>query len=73
MRPRSTYSATRFTTDRESSRASAHIRPQRGVAVFRLTDHIERLFNSAKILMIDTPWTVADLVEAAKAVVRESG
>ena len=29
----------------------------RGVAVFRLTDHIERLFNSAKILMIDTPWT----------------
>jgi branched-chain amino acid aminotransferase len=45
----------------------------RGVAVFRLTDHIERLFNSAKILMIQTPWNVGDLVEASKAVVRENG
>jgi branched-chain amino acid aminotransferase len=45
----------------------------RGVAVFRLTEHIERLFNSAKILMIETPWTVSDLVAAAKAVVRDSG
>ena len=45
----------------------------RGVAVFRLTDHIERLFNSAKILMIETPWNVGDLVDASKAVVRENG
>jgi branched-chain amino acid aminotransferase len=45
----------------------------RGVAVFRLTDHIERLFNSAKILMIDVPWSVSDLVQAAKSVVRDNG
>lgn len=43
-----------------------------GVAVFRLTDHIKRLFNSAKILMIDTPWTVTDLVDASKLVVRDN-
>lgn len=47
-------------------------RTDRGVAVFRLTDHINRLFDSAKILMIDTPWSVPDLVEASKAVVREN-
>jgi len=45
----------------------------RGPAIFRLTDHINRLFNSAKILMINTPWTVTDIVEASKAVVRENG
>ena len=45
----------------------------RGVAVFRLTDHIERLFNSAKILMIDMSWSVGDLVEACKTVVRVNG
>jgi len=41
-----------------------------GPAVFRLTDHIERLFNSAKIMMIDLPYTVDDLVEATKETVR---
>jgi branched-chain amino acid aminotransferase len=41
-----------------------------GGAVFRLTDHIVRLFNSAKILMIDVPNTVDELVEATKATVR---
>jgi branched-chain amino acid aminotransferase len=45
----------------------------RGVAVFRLTDHINRLFNSAKILMIQTPWTPADLIEASKKVVASNG
>ncbi|WP_421118983.1 branched-chain amino acid transaminase [Aquihabitans daechungensis] len=44
-----------------------------GPAVFRLTDHIERLFNSAKIMMMDIPYTVDELVEATKLVVRESG
>ena len=44
-----------------------------GPAVFRLTDHIERLFNSAKILMMDLPYSVDELVEATKLVVRESG
>ena len=41
-----------------------------GVAVFRLTEHIQRLFMSAKILMIDVPFTPAQLVEATKELVR---
>ena len=41
-----------------------------GPAVFRLTEHIERLFNSAKIMMMDIPYTVDELVEATKAVGR---
>ena len=41
-----------------------------GPAVFRLTDHITRLFNSAKIFMIDVPFTAEQLVEATKETVR---
>ncbi len=41
-----------------------------GGAVFRLTDHIERLFDSAKIFIIDIPYTVEQLVEATKETVR---
>jgi len=41
-----------------------------GAAVFRLTDHIVRLFNSAKIFMIDIPYTVEEIVEATKETVR---
>lgn len=44
-----------------------------GVAVFRLTDHISRLFASAKILMMDVPFSPAELVEASKEVVRVNG
>ena len=44
-----------------------------GPAVFRLTDHIERLFNSAKIFLIDIPYTVSQLVEATKETVRVNG
>jgi branched-chain amino acid aminotransferase len=44
-----------------------------GPAVFRLTDHMERLHNSARIMMMDLPYTVEELVEATKLVVRESG
>jgi branched-chain amino acid aminotransferase len=44
-----------------------------GPAVFRLTDHILRLFNSAKIFMIDVPFTVSELVEATKETVRVNG
>lgn len=40
-----------------------------GPAIFRLTDHIERLFNSAKIFMIDVPYTVAELIDATKKTV----
>jgi len=44
-----------------------------GVAVFRLTDHIRRLFTSAKVFMIDVPFDVADLVAASKRVVSANG
>ena len=40
-----------------------------GPAVFRLTDHIVRLFDSAQILMMDIPFTVDELVEATKRTV----
>jgi branched-chain amino acid aminotransferase len=38
--------------------------------VFRLTPHIKRLFNSCKILFIDVPFTVDQLVAATKETVR---
>ena len=44
-----------------------------GPAVFRLTDHIVRLFNSAKIFMIDVPFSIEELIEATKATVRVNG
>lgn len=40
-----------------------------GPSIFRLTEHIERLFNSAKIFMIDVPYTVAELIDATKKTV----
>jgi branched-chain amino acid aminotransferase len=44
-----------------------------GPAVFRLTDHIRRLFDSAKIFMIDVPFTVDEIIEATKATVAVNG
>ena len=41
-----------------------------GPAIFRLTEHIERLFNSAKIFMIDIPFTPDEIIEATKETVR---
>ena len=45
----------------------------RGVAVFRLREHIERLFVSAKIFMIDVPYSVDDIMDATRTVVRVNG
>ncbi len=45
----------------------------RGPAVFRLGDHITRLFNSAKIFMIDIPFTRDEIIEATKVTVRVNG
>ena len=42
----------------------------RGVAVFRLGDHIRRLFASAKVFMIDIPYAPEQIVEATREVVR---
>jgi branched-chain amino acid aminotransferase len=44
-----------------------------GPAVFRLTDHIQRLFDSAKLIMMEIPYTRDEIVEACKLTVRESG
>jgi branched-chain amino acid aminotransferase len=45
----------------------------RGVAVFRLREHIERLFASAKILLIDVPFAVDQIIEATRQVVKVNG
>ena len=45
----------------------------RGPAVFRLTEHIERLHDSAKILGMELPYSAAELIDACKLVVRDSG
>ena len=42
----------------------------RGAAVFRLTPHIERLFSSAKILGIEIPFSVEEIIEAVKETIR---
>ena len=44
-----------------------------GPAVFRLTDHIVRLFDSAKIFMLDIPFTPDELIAATKETVRVNG
>jgi len=44
-----------------------------GPAVFRLTDHVVRLFNSAKIVMMEIPYTVDEIVQAVKDTVRATG
>lgn len=44
----------------------------RGAAVFRLTPHIHRLYQSAKILCIEIPYSPEELIEATKLVVREN-
>lgn len=44
-----------------------------GPGVFRLTEHIARLHSSAKIMGMELPYSVDELVTATKAVVRDSG
>jgi branched-chain amino acid aminotransferase len=44
-----------------------------GPAIFRLTEHIERMHNSAKILGMELPYTVEQLVQACKDTVRSTG
>jgi branched-chain amino acid aminotransferase len=43
-----------------------------GPGIFRLTDHINRLFDSAKIFMMEVPFTRAELVEAVKQTVAQN-
>ena len=43
-----------------------------GTAIFRLVEHTDRLFNSAKILRMKIPFPIEQVEEAQKAVVREN-
>ena len=43
-----------------------------GTAIFRLEEHTQRLFNSAKILRMKIPFTMDEVMEAQKAVVRDN-
>ena len=43
-----------------------------GTAIFRLEEHTERLFNSAKILRMKIPFTMNEVMDAQIAVVREN-
>src|SRR6185437_3101953 len=44
-----------------------------GTAVFRLQEHTERLFNSAKILRMKIPFSPQQLLDAQCSVIRENG
>lgn len=46
---------------------------ERGTAIFRLQEHTERLFNSAKILRMKIPFSMDEVNEAQRAVVRANG
>ena len=42
----------------------------RGPAIFRLREHIERLVVSAKVFLIEVPFTVDELMDATRDLVR---
>lgn len=44
-----------------------------GPAIFRLADHVHRLFLSAKILFIDVPFSESEVADAIRQVVAASG
>jgi branched-chain amino acid aminotransferase len=46
---------------------------EKGPAVFRLTEHMQRLHDSAQIMMMELPYTVEELVDAVKLTVRSTG
>ncbi|MGA8009406.1 MAG: branched-chain amino acid transaminase [Thiomonas sp.] len=45
----------------------------KGPAIFRLRDHTERLFNSAKILRMEIPFTIEQVMQAQIDVVKING
>lgn len=44
-----------------------------GPAVFRLKEHIQRLYNSAKVYFMELPYTPEEIREATKEVIRANG
>jgi branched-chain amino acid aminotransferase len=45
----------------------------KGPAVFRLTDHLQRLHNSARLLYMEIPYSVAELREASLELIGHNG
>ncbi len=43
-----------------------------GTAIFRVREHTDRLFNSARIFMMEIPFTRSELIEAQREVVRQN-
>ncbi|MDQ3767672.1 MAG: branched-chain amino acid transaminase [Actinomycetota bacterium] len=46
---------------------------ERGPAVFRLRDHLDRMVRSARIFLMDIPFSVDDLVGATHELIRSNG
>ena len=46
---------------------------ERGPAIFRLREHIQRLLNSAKIYRMEHPWSLEELCDAIVELVARSG
>ncbi len=51
----------------------AYKRASGETAVFRLREHIERLYDSAKIIQLEIPYTVAQVEQACAEVLRDNG
>jgi branched-chain amino acid aminotransferase len=46
---------------------------EQGTAIFRLPEHMRRLYGSAHIMKMQVPWDAQTLAEAHRTVVRENG
>jgi len=51
----------------------AYQQPDGAAAIFRLQDHTRRLFNSAKIFLMDIPFTEKQIIDAQIETVRANG
>ena len=47
-------------------------RTDSGTAIFRLREHTERLFNSARIFLMQIPYSFDEIMEAHREVVRHN-
>lgn len=46
---------------------------KKGPAVFRLKDHVKRLFNSARIYRMEIPYTQEEIIKATKELIKKNG
>ena len=70
---RFTSAFTACTTAPESSRGFAPTRRRKGTAIFRLSDHLQRLHDSARMIRMQIPYSVDELREAALELVAANG